>query len=387
MIDISDLDEILEINNERFYCIAEPGATFEKIVNETLKYNLVPAVVPELKTITIGGGVSGCSIESMSYKFGGFHDNCLEYEIMNEKGEAITCTPENENKLLFQMVHGTFGTLGIITKIKFKLMPASPYVKVSYERYENLDDYKSAIWKHYKEKDIDFMDGIIHNPNLYILSAGNFVDKTPYTNNYDWMKIYYVSTAKRKEDYLKTEDYFFRYNKGVTNVRPKSLVGRIFFGKIVNSTNTLKIANKFKEIIPEKSIPVTVDTFIPYSSIDEFMDWYIKEINHFPLWCVPYKIVHKYEWLSDDFIKKTKDELFLDIALYGLHRRNPKHYYRLIEEELMDIHAVKTLISSNYYSEDEFWSIWNKENYTAVKKQTDPENVFNDLYKKMCSKF
>jgi len=53
------------------------------------------------------------------------------------------------------------------------------------------------------------------------------------------MRIYYLSNEKRKEDYLKTPDYFFRYDKGVTNVNPKSFLGRFFFGKFINSTRTL----------------------------------------------------------------------------------------------------------------------------------------------------
>ncbi|WP_291401927.1 FAD-binding protein [Acidaminobacter sp.] len=366
--------------------MAEPGVTFEKIVVETLKYSLVPVVVPELRTITIGGAVSGCSLESMSYKFGGFHDNCLEYEVVTAKGDVLICTPDNAHQLIFQMVHGTFGTLGIITRIKFRLIPAKLFVKVTYEKYTSLEAYKSAIWNHYKERDIDFMDGIIHSPELYVLSAGNFVDVAPYTHSYDYLRIYYLSTAKRREDYLKTEDYFFRYNNGVTNVRPKSLPGRLLFGKIINSTNTLILASKFRRVIPARLFPVTVDTFIPYSRMDEFMDWYIREVNHFPLWCVPYKVVRKYEWLSEDFLSNIDDELFLDIALYGMNKSNPDHYYEIIEKKLMDLYAIKTLISTNFYSKQEFWGIWNKDNYDRVKAQTDPDNIFRNLYDKMCVK-
>ena len=122
------------------------------------------------------------------------------------------------------------------------------------------------------------------------------------------MRIYYLSTAKRKEDYLKTPDYYFRYNKGVTNVFPKSFIGRLLFGRVANSNNVLKIAHTFRHVIPSIMIPITVDTFIPFSKMEAFMEWYQKEVNHFPLWCVPYKIVHQYEWLSDEFFSKVKDD-------------------------------------------------------------------------------
>lgn len=97
-IDISDLNGIILIDPVRRVCVAEPGVTFVDLVNATIRHGLVPIVVPELKTITIGGAVAGCSIESMSYKHGGFHDTCLEYEVITAKGDVLRCNPDNENK-------------------------------------------------------------------------------------------------------------------------------------------------------------------------------------------------------------------------------------------------------------------------------------------------
>lgn len=383
-IDVSDLNEIISIDPKKRICVAEPGVTFVDLVTATMRHNLVPMIVPELKTITIGGAVAGCSIESMSYKYGGFHDSCLEYEVITAKGNVLTCTPNNKNKLLFQMVHGTFGTLGIISRLKFRLIPAKPFVKVTYGKYGSLEDYKSAIWKHFKERDVDFMDGIIHSPKVCVLSTANFVSKAPYTHSYDWVRVYYKSTRKRKEDYLKTIDYFFRYDQGVTNVFPKSFLGRLLFGRFMGSTVVLRMAERFHRLIPSRKIPVTVDVFIPFSEVSSFMEWYRREVNFFPLWCVPYRRVHDYEWLSRDFLHKTKDALFLDLAIYGMEKKGGRNYYRMLEEELMRIGGLKTLISNNYYSESDFWKTWNKDNYWRVKRRTDPDNIFRDFYAKTC---
>lgn len=383
-LDISDLDEILQIDPQNRYCVAEPGVTFTKVVEATLRYGLAPVVVPELKTITIGGAVAGCSVESMSYRCGGFHDNCLEYEVMTAKGKVLICTPDNENQLLFQMVHGTFDTLGIITRLKFRLIPAKPFVKVTYEKYNSLDEYKAAIWAHYTKKDSDFMDGIIHSPQAYVLSIGNFVDAAPYTHSYDWTRVYFLSTATRQEDYLKTADYFFRYDKGVTTVFPQSFVGRLVLGKFIDSSDILKIANAFRKIIPAITNQITVDTFIPFSRMEAFMAWYQQEADHFPLWCVPYRLMHHYEWVADEFFSRVGDELFLDIAIYGMPTENPEYYYRMIEKKLFELGAIKTLISGNFYSEVEFWQIWNKKNYDQVKARTDSDNIFRGLYEKAC---
>ena len=131
-------------------------------------------------------------------------------------------------------------------------------------------------------------------------------------------------------------------------------------------------------------IPITIDLFIPFSQLSNFLDWYQKEIGHFPLWYVPYKIVRRYEWVNPEIFEKNNDELMIDIAVYGMEKREGKNYYRMMEEELMKIGGIKTLISNNYYREEEFWATWNKENYDKVKKVTDPNNIFRDLYTKMC---
>ncbi len=384
-IDLTDFDRVIEIDPERRICIAEPGVPFNELVDQTLALGLVPIVVPELETITIGGAVAGCSIESMSYVYGGFHDTCLEYEIITARGDVLTCTPTNEHSLVFQMMHGSFGTVGILSRLVFKLIPARPYVHVRYENHKSIDSYLESIRRHYERRDVDFMDGMIHSLSHLVLSVGDFVDTAPYTNRYDWMKIYYRSTAERQQDYLRTKDYFFRYNQGVTNVHPKSFLGRLIFGKFFGSTEILGIAEKLRWVFLDDDRPlVTVDTFIPFSKLKEFLIWYEREFRHFPLWVVPYKRVHDYEWLSDDFWKGVDDELMIDIAIYGMKQRGETNYYRLMEEKLRQLGGVKTLISYNYYDEDEFWQIFHRENFEAVKAITDPDNIFRNLYEKTC---
>ncbi len=383
-IDVSDLTTIIDIDPVKQVCVAESGVMFCDLVEATLRYGLVPIVVPELKTITIGGAVSGCSIESMSYRYGGFHDTCLEYEVVTGRGEVLTCRPDNEHALVFQMVHGSFGTLGIVTKLKFRLVPAKPFVRVDYETYATLDEYQAAIQRHFKAQDVDFMDGIMHEPDKLVLCVGRFVDRAPFTNAYDWTKVYYQSTRELDHDYLKTPDYFFRYDRGVTNVHPRSYVGRLLFGKLMDSGTTLKLADKLNFMFKTDRPTVILDVFLPFSQARAFMEWYQREVGHFPLWCVPYKRVHDYEWLDDSFYADMKDELFLDLAIYGMEQPEGKNIHRMIEEKLRELGGVKTLISHNYYSKDEFWSIWNKRNYDAVKAITDPQNVFRDLYTKTC---
>ena len=384
-VNLIDFDEIIEIDLDRRICIAEPGVPFCKMVDRTLPLGFVPIIVPELKTITIGGAVAGCSIESMSYIYGGFHDTCIEYEIITAKGDVFTCTPDNEHSLIFQMMHGSFGTVGILSRLVFRLIPAKPFVHLRHETHTSIDSYLASIWSHFERRDVDFMDGIIHSPSHLVLCVGDFVDSAPYTNRYDWLKVYYQSTANRREDYLKTPHYFYRYDQGVTNVHPKSFIGRLLLGKFLGSSQILRLAEKFRWLLLSDDRPdVTVDTFIPFSRLKEFLEWYAKDFVHFPLWVVPYARVHDYEWLTESFWAKTRDKLMIDIAIYGMKQRGDTNYYRLMEEKLQELSGIKTLISYNYYKEDEFWQIFNRKNYDAVKAITDPDNIFRNLYEKTC---
>ena len=67
-----------------------------------------------------------------------------------------------------------------------------------------------------------------------------------------------------------------------------------------------------------------------------------------------------------------------------MKQKGSKDYYKILEDGLMELGGLKTLISTNYYSESDFWKIWNKENYYQVKRKTDPHNIFRDLYTKTC---
>jgi FAD/FMN-containing dehydrogenase len=383
-IDVSDLDAILEIDVANRRCVAESGVTFVELVAATLRHGLLPAVVPELKTITIGGAVAGCSVESSSFSHGGFHDTCREYEVITALGEVVRCRPDGDNALLFQMMHGTFGTLGIMSELTFDLIPAKPFVRLSYAKHPDVASFQADVLQHFQRGDIDFMDGIIHSSTEWVLNVASFVDAAPYTNRYDWLKVYYRSTRSRREDYLRTEEYLFRYDRGVTNVHPRSFLGRLLLGKFLGSTQLLRLAERFNTWLPSRSPEVILDVFIPFSQVEPFTTWFEREFHFFPLWCVPYRRTRNYEWLSSAFYGDRTDQLYFDLAIYGMKQAPGRNAYKIIEDALPRFGGLKTLISHNFYSKEAFWRIWNKKNYDTVKALTDPYNVFRDLHDKTC---
>ena len=386
-LDISDLDSILEIDARALTCTAEPGVTFAELVPRTLALGLVPLTVPELKTITLGGAVAGCSVESMSYKYGGFHDSCLEYEILTASGEALVCSRGGPNSLVFEMAHGTFGSLGLITKLKFRLVPARPYVRVSYERYTDFGEYMKALSSSTAREGVDFIDGLALSGRDFVICLGSFVDEAPYLSSCGRALAYHRAAATRSEDWMRAFDYFFRYdadchwiarNFGLERPLLRLTLGRL----LLSSTRMLSIAQALAGLLGRRRPEVIVDLFVPASRAGEFWEFYREIFEYYPLWVVPYRIEKVYPWISPRHIPADSEKLYLDFAIYGYRPKDSRNYYRMLEEKLRELKGIKTLISHNFHDQDEFWSVWNRENYEAVKRIVDPENAFRGLYEK-----
>jgi FAD/FMN-containing dehydrogenase len=63
-------------------------------------------------------------------------------------------------------------------------------------------------------------------------------------------------------------------------------------------------------------------------------------------------------------------------------RREPGHYNRKIERKVAELGGVKSLYSDSYYPEEEFWRLYNKPAYDALKARYDPKGRFRNLYEK-----
>ncbi|MBI3557005.1 MAG: FAD-binding oxidoreductase [Deltaproteobacteria bacterium] len=388
-IDISGLSNILEIDVKNQRCIAEPGVTFAQLAKATLEKGLIPMVVPELEGITVGGAVAGCSVESMSYRYGGFHDSCEEYEIITGEGKVLTCSPRQE-PLLFEMVHGSYGTLGILTRLTFKLVPAKQFVKMEYRKFNNFPAYQAEMLRLCKTTEFDFIDGIVHSRDNFVLCLGNFVDKAPYVSNYRWLNIFYKSTAEKSEDYLTTFDYCFRYDtechwitKSVPLLEQKPV--RFAVGKFVlGSTNLIKWSKRLDSLLKLKKRPdVVCDIFIPARRFNDFWKWYEKDFDFFPLWVIPYRIPKMYGWVSKTHGARMQGDLMIDCAVYGKPNGHASvDYSKMLEDKTYELDGVKTLISRNHYTKERFWEIYNRENYDQAKLRLDPKAVFPGLFEK-----
>jgi hypothetical protein len=128
------------IDAERMTADVEGMITYEALVEETLRYGLLPAVVPQLKTITVGGAVSGLGIESSSFKYGLVHETVEAMEILTGNGDIVACSARRNPDLFFGFPN-SYGTLGYALRLTIRLVPAAPYVYLTHTRFRAPDSF------------------------------------------------------------------------------------------------------------------------------------------------------------------------------------------------------------------------------------------------------
>src|SRR6476659_6020911 len=112
--------------------------TYEQLVDELLPHGFVPLVVPQLRTITIGGAVTGLGIEAASFRNGLPHESVLQMRILTGDGEVVTATPDGEHADLFRTFPNSYGSLGYALDLLIELAPARPYVALRPLRFDSL---------------------------------------------------------------------------------------------------------------------------------------------------------------------------------------------------------------------------------------------------------
>jgi Delta24-sterol reductase len=204
VVDISDLNRVLRIDKEKRTVLVEPNVPMDKLVAETLRDGLIPAIVPEFPGITVGGAVAGGSGESSSFKYGLVHNLALSYELVLGSGEIINASRESHPDL-FSYIGGTCGSIAIITAIELKLIPATAYIKLEYIPVTSPEDLAGKMHK-FSQSGADFIDAIIFSHNEGVVIVGHRTEGKQglpvqrFTRSWDnWFYLHAQKVARQGE--------------------------------------------------------------------------------------------------------------------------------------------------------------------------------------------
>ncbi|KAF2671256.1 FAD-binding domain-containing protein [Microthyrium microscopicum] len=406
-VSLVELKNILSIDKEKLIVSAEPNVPFDALLKATLAQGLVPPVVPEFPGITVGGAFAGSAGESSSFKYG-FVDATVErIECILGDGAPREVGREDE---LFKAAAGTLGTIAVVTRLDIRLVKAEDYVELRYHLVTSFDDAVGTIVREGgPTSSNDFLDTIMYSPTKGAVITGRMVDKshtnkqqiTRFTRRHDpWFYVHAEkmisnppkpskSTPKASPpspsssdsdnlrqpaiDYVPLTDYLFRYDRGGFWVGrfgftyfslPFIAPLRYIMDKYLHTRemfHALHVSN-------QQQLYIVEDVAVPIPRAPGFLADLHSDLGIYPLWLCPLRFQET--GLKIKHFPADTDTL-LNVGVWGAVPKG-KDYTganRELEKRVRDCDGVKWLYAQMFYSEEEFWSIYDREAYEALREK------------------
>lgn len=422
-LDVSGLGGVVSVNVEDRTADVQGMCTYEDLVDATLPFGLAPMVVPQLKTITLGGAVTGLGIESTSFRNGLPHESVLEMDILTATGEIITARPEDpDTSDLFHGFPNSYGTLGYSTRLRIELEPVQPYVRLRHVRFTDLTRLQEAmatiaVTHVHEGVRVEYLDGVVFTHDEAYLVLGQQLAEPgpldPPPSDYTGMDIYYRSIQHApgqspKTDLLTIRDYLWRWdtdwfwcsrafgtqNPKIRRFWPKRYLRSSFYWKLIGLDQKYDIGDWLER---RKGNPprerVVQDIEVPIEKTAEFVGWFLDATEIEPVWLCPLR-------LRADRPGAGLHNTSRPWTLYPLE---PKRTYinigfwssvpivagepmgamnKLVEHKVSELDGHKSLYSESFYAEDEFHEMYGGERYSELKRRYDPHSRLLGLYDK-----
>lgn len=399
-LDTSALAGVLDVDPVTRTAQVQGMATYETIVDATLAHGLMPLVVPQLKTITLGGAVTGLGVEATSFRHGLPHESVREMDVLTPDGELLTVAPDGEHADLFAAFPNSYGTLGYAVRLEIELQPVSPYVRLTHHRPRTVPDAAAAITA-LAGSPVDFLDGVVFGPGERYLSTGEFVDAPmpgARVSDYTGREVFYRSLQRRPVDHLRVRDFLWRWDPdwfwcsrafGVQHPLLRPLWPRRYrrsdvYRRLVALDRRVGASDRVRVALGGTAEEMVVqDVEIPVERLAEFLEVFHAEVPITPVWLCPLRLRGERSW---PLYPMEPGRLYVNVGFWSSVPRRPGDpwaHNRLVEELVAGLGGHKSLYSTVHYGEDEFWAHYNGEAYRAVKQRYDPAGRAPDLYRKV----
>ena len=402
-LDVSAFRHVLQVDPAARTAVVGGMTTYEDLADATLRHGLMPLVVPQLKTITLGGAVTGLGIESTSLRNGMPHESVLAMDILTGDGRVVTATPGNEHADLFRGFPNSYGTLGYALSLTIELEPVAPFVHLRHFRFDDPESCMAAVAQiaadgSYQGHRADFLDGTMFSLDETYLTLGAYSDVAPWQSDYTRGRIYYQSLRGPREDFLTIRDYLWRWDTdwfwcsrpfGVQNPVVRALWPRryrrsdvyrrlVAFDRRYGLSDTL---TAHRQLPPREA--VIQDVEIPVGRGAEFLRFFAADVGMSPVWLCPLRLRSETAW---PLYPLAPGEVYVNFGFWGTvplpPGRGDGYHNRLIEGEVAALGGHKGLYSTSFYTEEQFWASYNGPAYAALKRGYDPDGRLAGLYEK-----
>ncbi len=389
VIDTSKLNNVLKIDIQKHVALVEPNVPMDRLVEATLHYGLVPPVVMEFPGITTGGGFAGTSGESSSFRHGFFDRTINSIEMVLPDGEVVTAS-SLEKPDLFYGAAASFGTLGVTTLLEVQLIVAKKYVELTYHPVMSMPEALQKFEEITRDLSNDYLDGIFFAENCGVVCSGRLTDQVGpriqrFTRAVDpWFYLHAKDVIKGCGSKPTTElvplvDYLFRYDRGGFWVgfyafqyfcTPFNAITRWMLDKFMRTRvmyHALHKSGLSHQYIVQ-------DVAVPYTAAEEFLHYLDQSFGHYPLWLCPLrqtgKIPGSPHGLLAEKASLNSPEMLLNFGVWGPGPKRRNDFVaanRKLEHKVRDLNGRKWLYAHAYYSEEEFWEIYDRKEHDALR--------------------
>ena len=405
-LDVSGLGGVISVDPVAQTADVQGMCTYEDLVDATLPHGLIPYVVPQLRTITLGGAVTGLGIESTSFRSGLPHESVVEMDVFTGAGEVVTARPDNEHADLFRTFPNSYGSLGYATRLRIKLEPVKSHVALRHVRFADTSSLQEAIatiteTREWAGERVDGIDGTVFEPGDYVLTLAQWVEppqsvELVEASDYTGQDIYWRSVQERSTDLLTTHDYLWRWdtdwfwcsrafgaqNKWLRRVWPASKRRSDVYQRLLRLDERFGIAAKLDRRAgrPERE-RVVQDIEVPVERLGEFLDWFDEHVGMRPVWLCPLR-AHQ-AWTSYPL---EPGRTYVNVGFWGTVHVGPdaanSPRNRAIEAKVAELDGHKSLYSEAFYDRETFDRLYDGANLAAVKHRYDPDDRFSTLFDK-----
>lgn len=410
-LDVVDFDGVLDVDPVSRTAEVQGMTTYEHLVEATLPHGLMPLCVPQLKTITLGGAVTGLGIESTSFAWGLPHESVIEMDVLTGDGQIHTVSGRDDDphRDLYYGFPNSYGTLGYALRLKIELEPVKPFVRLRHIPFLTAQAMAEAM-AHIVEthewagESVDFLDGTVFSSSEQYLTLGRMTDDAggQQPSDYTGMDIYYRSIQRKREDLLTIHDYIWRWDTDwfwcsrafgtqkplIRRFWPKGKLRSDVYWKLIKWDRRTKFSTKAARIRRRPAREEVVqDIEVPIDRLADFLDFFHREVGIEPIWVCPlrqrdpaarwplYEFDPQVTYVNVGFWSTVPLPPGVDPAEGRVNRR--------IEATVTELEGRKSLYSSAYYSPEEFWSIYGGGDYQRLKGVYDPASRLLDLYDKV----
>ncbi|VXB29310.1 FAD-binding oxidoreductase [Nocardioides sp. AX2bis] len=401
-LDVSGLTGVIGVDPATRTAQVQGMCTYEDLVAATLVHGLVPLVVPQLRTITLGGAVTGLGIESTSFRHGLPHESVREMDVLTGDGQVVTTRPGDP---LFDAFPNSYGSLGYATRLEIDLEEVPAYAALRHVRFHDAAALSAAVatvvatGEHDGER-VDGLDGVVFAPDELYLTLARWTDRKPVDgeplSDYAGQQVFYRSIQERTTDLLTVEDYLWRWDTDwfwcsgafgaqhpvLRRLWPRRWRRSDAYHRLLGLDQRFGIADRLDRRAgrPQRE-RVVQDVEVPLDRLGEFLSWFDEHVGMRPVWLCP--LVARRDWPTYPL---APGETYVNVGFWGTVHVGPDApdgpTNRAIEARVHELGGHKSLYSEAYYDRATFDSLYDGATLAAVSTVTDPDGRLTSLFDK-----